>query len=265
MKKPEYVAAVTKLYSKYVDLAMECLVENRSYDVKPEDWMLLMQMYNRGGFHEGYYHQHNGADMMETKRVNHHGIYVGSIASIEKNKISFRAKEALYAGDVLELRLKERGIELTCPVTIKAGEHCTLNARELKQLSKGVSIYRMKSPHLIEEVMRELSLHDKKVISGRVKLAAPMAAELTFTDNVTGTSITVYGENVQPAQKQPLKKEQVEGVISQLGNTVFLLDKLVVDVEESVFLPVKALKALRREGVDFRSPTMTDGYLQGRF
>lgn len=260
MKKPEYVAAVTKLYRKYVDLAMECILYNREYVVESKDVMLLMQMYNRGGFHEGYYYQHNGADMMETGRVNHHGIYVGSIASIEKNKISFWAEETLYAGDVLELRLKEKGIELTCPVTIKVGELCTLNARELKQLSKGVHIYRLKSPHLIEVLMQEISCHNRKPISGKVKLAAETVAELTFTDKETGTSVTVYGERVERAQKMPITREQVQKVVSQLGNTAFVLEELFVEVGESVFLPVKILKDLRREGVEALQQALLSPY-----
>ena len=51
MKTPEYVATVTRIYRKYLDLAQA----NRSeYKINPQDKTELLQVFNRGGFSSGH-------------------------------------------------------------------------------------------------------------------------------------------------------------------------------------------------------------------
>ncbi len=62
MKDPEYVAGVTGIYRKYMDL---CLAdEKKPYHVDPSDLELLQTLYTRSGHTEGYYEERNGRDMI---------------------------------------------------------------------------------------------------------------------------------------------------------------------------------------------------------
>lgn len=70
MKKPEYVAAVTAMYRKYVDLYLKKGKSGGA--VKPEDRENLMDLYNRGDSDTGY-KQHNGREMLALDRPNHAG------------------------------------------------------------------------------------------------------------------------------------------------------------------------------------------------
>lgn len=63
MKKPEYTAGVVSIYRKYLD---QCLA-GRFRGVSGEDQQMLYDLYNRDGFHESYYKQHNGKHMMALK------------------------------------------------------------------------------------------------------------------------------------------------------------------------------------------------------
>ena len=49
MKTPEYVAVVTSIYRKYIDLALS----DSEYKIDNEDIKKLMQVFNRGGFSTG--------------------------------------------------------------------------------------------------------------------------------------------------------------------------------------------------------------------
>lgn len=61
MKQPEYTAAVTGIYRKYLDI----LKNNRkAYRVENADRKFLLDVFNRGGSCQGYYNQHNGPEMM---------------------------------------------------------------------------------------------------------------------------------------------------------------------------------------------------------
>lgn len=46
MKSPEYVATVTRIYRKYIDLALS----DKPYVIDEKDKKELMQVFNRGGF-----------------------------------------------------------------------------------------------------------------------------------------------------------------------------------------------------------------------
>ena len=50
MKTPEYVAVCTRVYRKYIDLAMN---DPENYKIDENDIKDLMQVFNRGGFSTG--------------------------------------------------------------------------------------------------------------------------------------------------------------------------------------------------------------------
>ena len=71
MKQPEYVYTVVKMYRKYADHYLKLQKEGKdrsAYRVSEADKRELLAAYQRRGYCEGYYHQHNGRDMISLKR-----------------------------------------------------------------------------------------------------------------------------------------------------------------------------------------------------
>ncbi len=66
MKKPGYVAAVTRMYRKYADLYLK--YGRDSYRVEKSDLVKLQNAYQRRGYCNGYYYRHNGKDMLSLER-----------------------------------------------------------------------------------------------------------------------------------------------------------------------------------------------------
>lgn len=71
MKKPEYAAGVTAIYRKYIDMYYE---NPAGYRVSDEDLEFLRKLYIRSDIQEGYYHMHNGREMITL----HSPAYAGS-------------------------------------------------------------------------------------------------------------------------------------------------------------------------------------------
>ena len=65
MKKSAYIAGVTEIYRKYIDLYLE---NPENYHVEQSDIDLLSDLFNRNGFNESYYKQHNGRNMISLKK-----------------------------------------------------------------------------------------------------------------------------------------------------------------------------------------------------
>ena len=61
MKQPEYTAAVTGIYRKYLDILKK---NPDSYQVDAQDRKYLLEVFNRGGSCSGYYKQQNGPSMV---------------------------------------------------------------------------------------------------------------------------------------------------------------------------------------------------------
>lgn len=75
MKFPEYVAAVTAIYRKYLDQ----YAEKGSYAVSEEDWYILNQVFNRGSFTTGYLYGNPGKKLLSGTLPKHQGVYVGQV------------------------------------------------------------------------------------------------------------------------------------------------------------------------------------------
>lgn len=65
MKSPRYTAGVVSVYRHYIDRYLE--YGRRGYQVKQEDKQMLLDLFDRGGFSQGYYNQHNGRNMIALK------------------------------------------------------------------------------------------------------------------------------------------------------------------------------------------------------
>ncbi len=66
MKKLEYIAGVVEIYRKYLDLYLE---DPEHYQVSRDDYEKLLSLFQRNGFSESYYNQHNGRNMISLKKV----------------------------------------------------------------------------------------------------------------------------------------------------------------------------------------------------
>lgn len=64
MKKVEYISGVVSIYRKYLDMYLN----NQKYQVSDADINKLNDLFNRNGFNESYYKQHNGKDMISLKK-----------------------------------------------------------------------------------------------------------------------------------------------------------------------------------------------------
>ena len=104
MKSPEYVAIVTSIYRKYIDL----WYEKGGYQVESQDLDALKQIFNRGGFTKGYLYGDPGHKLMSPQVSKNTGIYVGKTQGDSKGPlIKIKAEGDISKGDYIEIRGKE--------------------------------------------------------------------------------------------------------------------------------------------------------------
>lgn len=113
MKSPRYTAGVVSIYRKYVDRYLEH--GRKGYRVDPEDKKLLLDLFDRGGFTEGYYRQHNGRDMVALKEKP--AFREGNQPLFDRLDAEFvnRKKQEPICGHVTVCQGKPMGLALRTP------------------------------------------------------------------------------------------------------------------------------------------------------
>ena len=116
MKRPEYTAGVVRIYRKYLDLFLK---NPKAYHVEQKDLQELFDLYNRDGFHTGYYKDHNGPKMMAVKNEK---LTNGQKA---RNEALFKTVKAEYVD-------KTKKIEIDGILTLRVGKAAVLKMGDIE-------------------------------------------------------------------------------------------------------------------------------------
>ena len=245
MKSPEYVAAVTSMYRKYTDLYQRNGKEK--FRVSPEDRELLMDLYNRGGSHTGYYKEHNGRDMLALDRPNHAGVPAVRMTGRQGREIRGTALINLNKGDVLETGGGKNNH--TLGKAVKRGESLTFLVQKNTVFPKGTVFSRIRNEQLIRDIRGKYLGGMRQIrIKGLLSLCKGAPAYLTVSrGDVSFTSES--DEAVQTAQNRPLTEEDASKQMQKTGNSEFCFEELEIVMDENIFLPVRQLKSLRRDAL----------------
>lgn len=248
MKNPEYVAGVTGIYRKYIDLYFE---DPEHYEVSAEDIKTLTQLFNRGGFTEGYYTSAGGEDMMSVERPKTWGLKIGFVDNYipKYNRVTIRTREPLVPGDGIEIWTSNGPhVGTSISKASKAGEVISLTLEG--DIQKNDVVYRTYGKSL-NDTLRKTWEKDtrKKSVWGllKAKKGQPLALQLW---DMSGSSIYVTGDIVEGAENQPTSLEKLKQQAEKMGGTSFVLEDLELDVDSDIFVSISALNQLRRSAVE---------------
>ncbi len=129
------------------------------------------------------------------------------------------------------------------------------NGREMITLDK--PSHTKGNETLWEEIKEQYVRSEKKEkINGILRLKKDFSAKLDIA--LKDIRISVAGDVVQAALKQPLTEEKVAASIKKTGNTPYEFAKLDIDMDDDIFLPVQALNVLRRNALERLSEVLTE-------
>ena len=273
MKKPEYAAAVAFQYRKYTDLYLkyyeECPAEEdpaayamKKYRVREEDRQMLLDLYNRGGFHTGYYHTQNGREMISLNRPNHAGVPAVKVLAKKGRNVTAKALTDLYPQDIIELPMRkgrEKADNYTCKDAVRKGMNVQIPVFADTPFKRDEIWMRTRNSTLIDTLREEfVNGKIKERICGTFRLYPQEKATLTV--KCRDAEITVAGEKAQEALSQPMSRERIEKQLRKTGNTEFEFSFLKAEIGEKVFLPMQSLNELRREALETLEKVICEKY-----
>ena len=255
MKSPEYVATVTRIYRKYID---EYLKKGR-YTVSFEDRMDLMQIFNRGGFTDGYALKDPEEKLLSGVLPKNQGINVGIIDKPYKNGLlaDLRLSGPLKMGDVIEVHSGEM---FTTKVTyFEELPNGVVRIGDMKEnVAHGDKVYRIVSEDLMKKAARtfeEINFDSGKFIRKTdvnftliAKLREPLKLTAVTSVDGRGAQATAYAGDfiVEEAKSRGTSEDDVRTQLMKTGGTPFEFAKLKFIADENIYIPQSKLNELRR-------------------
>lgn len=258
MKAPEYVATVTRIYRKYIDLALS----NQPYIVDENDKKELMQAFNRGMSSSGHLEKEANRDFIFKEKPNNMGLFLGIVQKYNKSKglITLKLKENIKIGDTISLQNEDGSY--TISELMSDGKNITKTqidqtvtiGRMKGNINLGDKIYKMSSKELLTKAQKSYKTENRKI---------PLTCTVTIKKNepisilVTSSSkLDVYKKlNISckldclpvKAKNKPLDENTIIRQLSKTASTPYEFTKINIDLEENLFLPkLSALNELRR-------------------
>lgn len=257
MKTPEYVATVTRIYRKYLDLAMS----KNDFKIDEKDKKDLLQVFNRGGFSNGHLSSTENRKLIYPQKSNNMGIYLGTISNFNKNHgyISFTTNEFLHVGDKICVENKKHETNLyTISELMKNDKNITE-----AHIGDKIKIGRMKGDIFIGDKLFKIS--DKELTTSaletiekesrkrklscemKVILNSPISLKI-FDDNI---SVKIDSNIIpEPAQKSPMTKERLISQICKINNTPYNFENVNIELGENLYVPsISGINELRRQAL----------------
>ena len=263
MKTPEYVATVTRIYRKYIDLALS----DNEYIVDKNDLHDLMLAFNRGGFSKGCLGGDDNHDYVFEEKPSNQGLYIGNISKIDKKNglISLKINEPLDIGDTFLVQQEDH--KYTISEILKNGSHVKSAAigdlvsigRVKGKLELGDKVFKINSSIISKEI-KEFNSHEHVkiplVANFKALIGKPLELEVVSLDEpgntYFGLSTTISNE-IQPIEaiSNPISKERLIEQLNKTTDTNFEFKQINIEMDDNLYIPkISSINALRRDALN---------------
>lgn len=266
MKSPEYVATVTRIYRKYIDMVLN----NDDFIIDEKDINDLMQVFNRGGFSDGHLDSKHNRNLIFPEKPSNMGIYLGTIKKYNSNKghITLQLEEDLELGDSISVSneaskylVSELMIKNVNQKKVSANTEVTIG-RMKGNIKVGDKVYRISSKALSDFAKASYDNCENKKIPLKctvtIKKNTPISMEISTNKNTCYNELysSIYVKEISnmipiDALKTPISVERVVKQISKTTNTPFSFENITVLLDDGLYVPsISTLNELRRTALE---------------
>ncbi|HNX92076.1 MAG TPA: U32 family peptidase [Syntrophomonas sp.] len=254
MKRPEYVAVVTRAYREALDL-METCGERPLPEVKDK----LLKIFNRR-FSSGYFIP-APADFLSTRRPNNRGVFVGRVLEQDhKLQTKIKLNERVQSGDGLVIWVNKgknpillvKDMLVNDQLQNEAQSGDIINVLLEERVSPGDRVFKTHDEQVLQEALQ--SIRDEE--SGRIPVDAEVDLQLDqpllfiLRDENGNTAEARTKAMAQQARNQALDETVLRDKLGRMGNTPFILRNLTIKGSEGVMLPFSEINEVRRQAVE---------------
>ena len=260
MKSPEYVATVTKIYRKYIDLAYS----QKDYIIDQNDIDELMQVFNRGGFSSANFESTPNRNYVFKEKPNNIGIYIGNVSKLNKEKglVRLTLKNNVQIGDKISFEKEEHKYTISELMSNnsnlrEANSGDTVVIGRMKgYLHLGDKVYKLTDAVKSKKIDEFIQKENKKIpLSAHiiVKKGVPLSLEVTSCDKENGNYFSMSAKSVIDilpidAITNPISEDRIKEQLCKTTNSQFEFKYIKVDLDDNTYVPkISYINQLRRE------------------
>ena len=258
MKSPEYVATVTRIYRKYMDLVLN----NKDYKIDNKDLEDLLQSFNRGNFSTGHLSNSENRKLIYKEKPDNTGIYIGNVTKFNSSKghIKLKLTNSLAIGDKISVNSNKYNVS-ELMINNKNVKTANINdfveiGRMKGNISENDKIYKIESKELTDIALKSFNSENKKIklsATLTVKENLPIELKITSLENGFYKDLSVCNvSNIipEPATNTPITKDRLISQLNKTGNTEFEFTNININLDDNLYIPsISSLNELRRDSL----------------
>ena len=246
MKSPEYVGYVTKIYRKIIDAYYS---GNNLLTITEEEINNLKVLYNRE-FTNGYLFNEDNIVNQETP--NHQGIKIGEVINFNSKRILIKLKKDLNQGDAIRFKKEDKGLFVNFlydknGLLINKGK-----SNQIIQIDNKIGItnkdvvLKTIDTDLIKKIqnykLKQIPINIKVYIKHNQKIY------IEFSDGIN--KVCEYGCIPEQSLNKPITNETIKEKITKLGDSIYCVKRLEIDIDNNIFIPIKIINEIKRNLIE---------------
>ena len=249
MKSKEYVGIVTRIFRRLINN----YYNNEEMIISKEDIDNLKVTFNRD-YTLGYLFKEKNIINKETS--NHQGIKIGKVIGVNNKFITIKLDSDLNQGDAIRFKNIDNGMYVNSLYdqkgllknSILKNNICMVDNKDRVMYDKLINSDVLKTIDI--KLNNFINSVDNKKINIYGKFVGKLNDKmyLEFSDGVN--TVSSYGNIIEEAKNQPLSKDSVLKQISKLGDSIYKLDYLDIDIDNNIFINIKDLNDIRRDVIN---------------
>lgn len=245
MKSPEYVGCVTRLYRDLLDK----YYNNEEITINSDYLEDLKVIFNRD-YTKGFLLNENNNNLTNTSSPNHQGVFLGNIIDYSNKYIKVKLERNLYQEDGIRINEINKGMicnfiydeKLNLINSAKKGDtiyldnkfninsKCTINLTYSKKIKEKYT----------EEVYKKIPIN----ISFNASIG-----NMTLKINDKINEVMLSSTSVETAKNVCITIDTVKKQLSKLGETIYEIDNIDINLDNNLFINIKDLNELRRNAI----------------
>ena len=253
MKSPEYVAIVTKIYRKYLNLAFDI---TKPYIIEESDKNDLLQVFNRGGLSSGHLLSKENKELIFKEKPNNMGIYIGKVQkySASKGLITCKLENNVDLGDNISFENENSKYTISELMegnnNIKSASNSQIVqfGRMKGNINIGNNIYKISSKKLSSITQESFSKENVKIkLNCSISIKKDLPITIALSSPSFNAKIEYISDKIPENSKSiPLSKEKIINQFNKTQDTPFIFNNFNIDLDDNLFLPLSVLNEIRR-------------------
>lgn len=242
MKSPLYVGFITKFYRKLIDEEAINLFEETNK---------LKTIFNRD-FTKGRLFNASCKELLNIDSPNHIGLEIGKVIDVNKDKIKIKLQNGNQLNQYDAIRFLKSKSGLVVNFLYDKKMMLTNSSNDICYVDNKINLEKNDIVVKTQDYLlnKEFQNIDQKRINISFEVEAKLGKKLKITISDGIDKFSLEEDTIFKALKIATTKEDIIKKLNKLGDSPFICNKFLIDLDDNIFIPIKIINEMRRKLVD---------------